>query len=84
MPNPVSSLLSRVRAGFYEAGYFLTKIDKVKGVSPGIPFKTITELYLGDLAVRASIDFLADQISGQGFYTTMNEKYKEKDEYPYK
>jgi len=40
----------------------------------------MTTVYLGDLATRASIDFLADQIAGQGFYTTMNEEYQEKSE----
>ena len=35
---------------------------------------------MGDLAARASIDFLADQIAGAGFYTTMNEEYAEKSE----
>jgi hypothetical protein len=50
------------------------------GVSPDVSFKTMTEVYLGDLAARASIDFLADQIAGQGFYTTMNEEYREKSE----
>jgi len=47
------------------------------GVSPEVPFETMTAIYLGDLAARASIDFLADQVAGQGFYTTMNEEYKE-------
>jgi hypothetical protein len=47
------------------------------GISPEVSFKTMTAVYLGDLAARASIDFLADQIAGQGFYTTMNEDYKE-------
>jgi len=47
------------------------------GVSPEISFKTMTGVYLGDLAARASIDFLADQIAGAGFYTTMNDEYTE-------
>jgi hypothetical protein len=50
------------------------------GVSPDVSFKTMTNVYLGDLAARASIDFLADQVAGQGFYTTMNEEYAEKSE----
>lgn len=48
------------------------------GVSPEVSFKTMTKVYLADLAARASIDFLADQVAGQGFYTTMNEEYMEK------
>ena len=47
------------------------------GVSPEVSFKTMTQVYLGDLAARASIDFLADQVVGVGFYTTMNEAYTE-------
>jgi len=47
------------------------------GVSPEVSFKTMTSVYLGDLAARASIDFLADQIAGMGFSTTMNEEYTE-------
>ena len=48
------------------------------GVSPDVSFKTMSKVYLGDLAARASIDFLADQIAGAGFYTTMNTEYEEK------
>jgi len=47
-------------------------------VSPDVSFKTMSKVYLGDLAARASIDFLADQIAGAGFYTTMNSDYEEK------
>ena len=59
---------------------FLTTTEKVIGVSPEVGFKTMTEVYLGDLAARASIDFLSDQISSQGCYVTMNEEYKEPSE----
>jgi hypothetical protein len=48
------------------------------GVSPEVSFKTMTQVYLGDLAARASVDFLADQIAGVGFYTTMHEAYGER------
>jgi len=48
------------------------------GVSPDVSFKTMSKVYLSDLAARASTDFLADQIVGAGFYTTMNEEYIEK------
>jgi len=50
------------------------------GVSPDVSFKTMSKVYLGDLAARASIDFLADQIAGAGFYTTMNDDYVEESE----
>jgi hypothetical protein len=80
MPNPLSLFVGRVRARFHEAALFLTTVEKVMGVSPDVSFKTMTNVYLGDLAARASIDFLADQVAGQGFYTTMNEEYAEKSE----
>jgi len=76
--NPLKPLINRVRMRFHEAALFLTTTEKIMGVSPDVSFKTMTEVYLGDLAARASIDFLADQIAGQGFYTTMNEEYQEK------
>jgi hypothetical protein len=65
---------------FHEAALFLTETEKTMGVSPEVSFETMTQIYLGDLAARASIDFLTDQIAGQGFYTTMNEEYLEKSE----
>jgi hypothetical protein len=64
----------------HRAALFLSSTEKVVGVSPAVSFKTMSSLYLGDLAARASIDFLADQIAGAGFYTTMNEEYVEKSE----
>jgi hypothetical protein len=78
MPSPFSDTLNRFRNRFHEAVLFLTETEKVMGVSPDISFKTMTRVYLGDLGARASIDFLADQIGGQGFYTTANEEYQEK------
>ncbi len=78
MPNPLASLVGRVRLRFHEAALFLTQTEQILGVSPDVSFKTMTQVYLGDLAARASIDFLSDQVAGQGFYTTYNEKYQEK------
>jgi len=80
LPNPLSNVVNRVKARFHEAVLFLTETEKAMGVSPEVGFKTMTLVYLGDLAARASIDFLADQIAGQGFYTTANEEYQEKSE----
>ena len=77
MPNPLTSVVDAIRSRLHEAVYFLTEIERVRGVSPAVSFKLMTSVYLGDLATRASIDFLADQVAGQGFYTTMNEEYKE-------
>lgn len=62
----------------HRTALFLTTTEKVTGVSPDVSFKTMSKVYLGDLAARASIDFLADQIAGAGFYTTMNNDYDEK------
>jgi hypothetical protein len=64
----------------HRTALFLTTTEKVMGVSPDVSFKTMSKVYLGDLAARASIDFLADQIAGAGFYTTMNDDYEEKSE----
>ena len=71
-------MVNKFRFRFHEAVLFLTQTEKAMGVSPEVSFKTMTGVYLGDLAARASIDFLADQIAGQGFYTTYNEDYQEK------
>jgi len=78
--NPFSRLASAIRSHFHETVVFLTKNERVRGVSPSVNFATMTAVYLGDLSTRASIDFLADQIAGVGFYTTYNEEYMEKSE----
>jgi hypothetical protein len=62
----------------HRSALFLTKTEKAMGVSPEVSFRTMTSVYLGDLGARASIDFLADQIAGAGFYTTMSQEYQEK------
>ena len=56
----------------HRTALFLTITEKIMGVSPDVSFKTMSRAYLGDLAARASIDFLADQVAGAGFHTTMN------------
>jgi hypothetical protein len=81
LSNPLTNFISRVgEALTHRAALFLTSTEKVVGVSPVVSFKTMSSVYLGDLAARASIDFLADQIAGAGFYTTMNDDYVEKSE----
>ncbi|MFQ6073970.1 MAG: hypothetical protein ACE5KC_02005 [Candidatus Bathyarchaeia archaeon] len=62
------------------SGFFLTSTQEKLGVYPEISFKTMTRVYLADLAARASIDFLADQVVGAGFHTTMNSDYTERSE----
>ena len=81
MSNPLIQVIRRVgEALTHRAALFLSSTEKVVGVSPAVSFKTMSSVYMGDLAARASIDFLADQIAGAGFYTTMNEEYVEKSE----
>ena len=85
MPNSVVSSFVKPFRRLYEAlrrpsGDFLTSTQDTLGVYPEISFKTMTQVYLADLAARASIDFLADQIVGAGFHTTMNEEYSEESE----
>ncbi len=82
LPNPLSHLVRRIGEALtsHRSSLFLTTTEKVMGVSPVVSFKAMTGVYLGDLAARASVDFLADQIAGVGFYTFMNEDYAERSE----
>ena len=77
MQNPLNAVRRLYEALTHRTALFLTETEKVMGISPDISFKTMTKVYLGDLAARASVDFQGDQIAGQGFYTTMNEEYTE-------
>jgi hypothetical protein len=45
------------------------------GERPAITFSDLVEIYVGDYAAKAAVDFLADQAVGAGFYTTVNEEY---------
>lgn len=80
MQNPITRMFQSVKEALapQRSALFLTSTEKVMGVSPDVSFKTMTNVYLGDLTARASVDFLADQVAGMGFYTTMNEEYAEK------
>jgi len=82
LPNPLTNLVRLIGEALtpQRSALFLTTTEKVMGVSPETSFKTMTQVYLGDLAARASIDFLADQIAGMGFCSTMNEEYTEQSE----
>lgn len=46
------------------------------GETPTITFEDCIEAYLKDPSCRASVDFLADQVAGMGFYTTANGDYE--------
>jgi len=79
LPTPLANVVTRLKEALaYRPAFFLTQAEKGMGVSPEVSFKVMTEVYLGDLAVRASIDFLADQIAGMDFHTTMSEEYTER------
>ena len=80
LSNSIFQFARRVREALapHRSALFLTKTEKAMGVSPEVSFRTMTSVYLGDLGARASIDFLADQIAGAGFYTTMSQDYQEK------
>jgi hypothetical protein len=80
MPSALQSFLGRIRGVFHESALFVSSTEKAMGVSPAVSFKTMSMVYQADLGARASIDFLADQVAGQGFYTTYNEEYQEKSE----
>ena len=45
------------------------------GEQPTVSFQDCIEAYLKDPACKAFVDFLADQVVGVGFYTTVNEGY---------
>jgi len=45
------------------------------GIAPKVSFEDMLALYHKDYAVKAVIDFWADQVVGMGFYTTVNKEY---------
>jgi hypothetical protein len=62
---------------FRGAPALLTSEQRWFGAAPEIGFETMWNVYTAQPAVRTSIEFRADQITGGGFYTSMNEDYKE-------
>lgn len=50
------------------------------GETPAVSFSDCIAAYLKDPACRAFVDFLADQVVGAGFYTTVNEEYSQAEE----
>ena len=46
------------------------------GEQPSVSFQDCINAYLKDPACKAFVDFLADQVVGAGFYTTVNEGYE--------
>jgi hypothetical protein len=53
-----------------ERGMMLPAWKSVTGEMPPVSFDALADVYLRDPAARASVDFLADQAVGAGFYTT--------------
>ncbi len=45
------------------------------GEQPSVSFQDCVNAYLKDPTCKAFVDFLADQVVGAGFYTTVNEDY---------
>jgi hypothetical protein len=62
---------------FRGASTLLTSEQKWFGAAPEIGFENMWKVYIAQPAVRTSIEFRADQITGSGFYTSMNADYKE-------
>jgi len=72
----LSRFLGRLK-GFYgrlrgtdKQGVLLPAWRSVTGETPPVSFETLMKVYIQDPAVRAAVDFLADQTVGMGFYTT--------------
>ena len=65
----------RLKGGSYE---LYTSTQQSIGLIPEISFGEMWEIYISQPAVRAAVDFRADQVVGAGFFTTMNEQYDEK------
>ncbi len=76
MTSALQSIANRLRNVFHESVLFLTETEKAQGIQPQELFKTMTQVYLGDLAAKANIDLLADKVALR-FYTTMNSDYTE-------
>lgn len=77
MRNPLQILqVLKEALAAHKTVVFLSEIQRARGVSPPVSFKTMTQVYLGDLGAKASIDLLADKVATR-FYTTMNEEYTE-------
>jgi hypothetical protein len=70
----------RLKEARRERGTLLPAWKEAYGETPAVTFDDLVEIYLGDYAAKAAVDFLADQAVGGGFYTTVNRDYAEADE----
>ena len=57
------------------AGMLLPAYVTAYGEAPSITFDDYLNAYLKDPSCKAFVDFLADQLVGMGFYTTVNNDY---------
>ncbi|MCX8191736.1 MAG: hypothetical protein N3F06_02880 [Nitrososphaerales archaeon] len=53
-----------------QKGVIVPVHKQILGEVPEIDFSTLIDYYLKDATVKAAIDWLTDQVSGPGFYTT--------------
>jgi len=72
----LSRVLGKIK-GFYgrltkasKQGVLLPAWRALAGETPSITLGTLVSIYLQDPAAKASVDFIADQTVGMGFYTT--------------
>jgi len=61
-------------------GTLLPAYQTYHGEQPAVSLRDCLQAYLKDPACKAFVDFLADQIVGMGFYTTVNPDYSKADE----
>jgi len=58
------------------SGSLLPAFKAAYGEAPEIGFNDYVNAYLKDPSCKAFVDFLADQIVGMGFFTTVSEDYE--------
>ena len=78
MSNLFRRLWERVRG--QPQGRLLKAWASALGEAPPISLADCIDAYLKDPSCKAFVDFLADQVVGAGFYTTVNEEYSQAEE----
>lgn len=78
----MSKVINKLKQ-FYEklqpnsTGALLPAWRQVYGETRQVSFNDIITAYTRDPSCKAFVDFLADQAVGEGFYTTVNDKYEQ-------
>jgi len=74
----VSGLVRRLRSalGHAREATVVPVWEVSAGEVPEVPFAVMLAIYRGDPMARAAVDFLADQVVGAGFYTSVDEGYE--------